>query len=111
MTLGPFPDIADNFPSCSQYGNCLVLAATRNSWLKHLVSEEDLQRVLNRTISFLRKLSPLSPSLQADAMILENTSRIISGDLLNREEFSPNCKTRLRPENYDDYVPRRRRDN
>lgn len=89
----------------SQYGNCLVLAATRNSWLKSLVSEDDLMRVLNRTISFLRKLSPLSPSLQADAMILENTRKIISGDLLEREEFSPNCRTRLRPVRYDDFVP------
>lgn len=50
----------------------LVLCAVyNNSWMKSNVEADKLSELLNRTISFLRKLSPISPTCKADCGILE----------------------------------------
>lgn len=58
----------------------LVLSATFNTlYLKSLVPEEDFQRLLERTISFLRRLGPISPTCHTDCIILEKISRSLFG--------------------------------
>lgn len=55
-----------------QFGNMLVLTAVvKSSHLKSLVSEDRYHKLLKRTIAFLRKLAPISPTCQADVGILE----------------------------------------
>lgn len=49
----------------------LVLSATYMSSLSELVDYNVLDRLLKRTISFLRQSKHTSPSLQTDALILE----------------------------------------
>lgn len=50
----------------------LVLCAVRNNlWMKDAVDAGELHRLLDRTISFLRKLAPISPTCKADCGILE----------------------------------------
>lgn len=54
----------------------LVLqAASRHPVLRDLVPQEKLAYLLNRTIAFLRNLSPISPTLKYDARILELSMR------------------------------------
>lgn len=58
----------------------LVLTATYyNSWLQGLVDRDKLQRLLERTIRFLRKLSPISPTCGHDCQILEKISKLLFG--------------------------------
>lgn len=54
----------------------LVLSATYyNNYLKKLVPPERFQRLLERTISFLRRLAPISPTCNIDCGILEKIHR------------------------------------
>lgn len=58
--------------STSQFGNMLVLSATyQNAYLKTLVPAERFHQLLERTIAFLRKLAPISPTCMVDCGILE----------------------------------------
>ncbi|KAL2358430.1 hypothetical protein BJ546DRAFT_8738 [Cryomyces antarcticus] len=72
----------------AQFGNMLVLAATYRSFLHHLVSKEKLERLLERTITFCRRLTPISAALRIDVSILEQTAKIITGNIFN-DEFDP----------------------
>ena len=57
----------------------LVLAATyRSHHLGHLVPLEELTRLLERTITFLRRLRHISKTLEQDCMILEAVSQVIN---------------------------------
>jgi hypothetical protein len=50
----------------------LVLSATYSSpYLKQLVPEDKFKALLKRTIKFLRRLAPISPTSRADCLILE----------------------------------------
>lgn len=50
----------------------LVLCAVyNNNWLHNMVSGEKLKQLLLRTIKFLRRLAPISPTCKADCGILE----------------------------------------
>ncbi|KAF2084119.1 hypothetical protein K490DRAFT_39241 [Saccharata proteae CBS 121410] len=71
----------------AQFGNILVLSAVRRSWLKDLIPFDKLMYLTDRTISFLRRLEPLSPTLQVDVEVLENTKRIVQND--HEENTSP----------------------
>lgn len=56
----------------------LVLAATYRSHLSYLVPFEELQRLLERTITFLRRLRDISKTLEHDCMILEAVNQVIN---------------------------------
>ena len=61
-----------------QFGNLLVLqAASRHPVLRDLVPQDRLNHLLNKTIMFLRNLSPISPTLRFDARILELSMRTL----------------------------------
>ncbi|KAJ5591682.1 uncharacterized protein N7459_002051 [Penicillium hispanicum] len=55
----------------AQFGNMLVLSATYMSSLSELVERNTLERLLRRTIKFLLNSENISPTLRADARILE----------------------------------------
>ena len=56
----------------------LVLsAAFYNRYLSQLVNRERFQYLLERTISFLRRLSPISPTCSIDCSILEKIQRLL----------------------------------
>ena len=58
----------------------LVLSATHyNKWLKTLVPVDRFQRLLERTIGFLRRLAPISPTCAHDCAILEKVTRLLFG--------------------------------
>lgn len=58
----------------------LVLSATfYNKALHRIVPEPKFQRLLERTIRFLRKLAPLSPTSYNDCQILEKISKLLFG--------------------------------
>lgn len=58
----------------------LVLAATyHNRYMKSLVKKDDFQRLLERTIEFLRKLCPISPTCKHDCSILEKVHKLLFG--------------------------------
>lgn len=60
----------------------LVLAATYyNNWLKTLIPEEEFHNHLERTIKFLRRLSPISPTCANDCQILEKISKLLFGNV------------------------------
>ncbi|KXG54686.1 uncharacterized protein PGRI_078300 [Penicillium griseofulvum] len=63
----------------AQFGNMLVLSATYMSSLKELVEEDQLKRLLTRTIGFLVQSQNISPTLRADARILTEIYRKIFG--------------------------------
>ena len=78
----------------------LVLAAAFNTpYLRTLVDKERFQRLLGRTITFLRKLSPISPTCYNDCGILEGISRLLfpttTADAkgLYRNELEPRSAT------------------
>jgi hypothetical protein len=52
----------------------LVLAATYKSWLYQLVPEEEFFRLMDRTIEFLRRLTPLSPVFATNMRVLQSAS-------------------------------------
>lgn len=55
----------------------LVLAATYRSHLGKLIDKRDFDRLLDRTITFLRELSPISTTLELDATILLHIKKMI----------------------------------
>lgn len=56
----------------------LVLSATYNSlYLKQLVPEDKFKALLKRTIKFLRRLAPISPTSRADCLILEKFEKTL----------------------------------
>jgi hypothetical protein len=62
-----------------QFGNMLVLSAIwRTEHLRKLVNPDAFRRLLSRTISFLHRLSPISPTCQLDCSILEKIQRVIT---------------------------------
>ncbi|KAK5119423.1 hypothetical protein LTR85_007523 [Meristemomyces frigidus] len=64
----------------AQFGNMLVLSATfYNRYLNKLVPPERFQGLLERTISFLRRLAPISPTCNIDCSILEKIHRQLFG--------------------------------
>ncbi|KAF2763949.1 hypothetical protein EJ03DRAFT_283087 [Teratosphaeria nubilosa] len=64
----------------AQFGNMLVLSATYYSnALRSLVDPDRFRRLLERTIGFLRKLSPISPTCAIDCSILEKIHKKIFG--------------------------------
>ncbi|KAA6413467.1 MAG: hypothetical protein FRX48_03213 [Lasallia pustulata] len=62
----------------AQFGNMLVLAATYRSHLGYLVPYEELARLLERTITFLRRLRDISKTLEQDCMILEAVNQVVN---------------------------------
>lgn len=68
--------IADSL--CRQFGNMLVLAASyRNPYLKQLVDREQFRKLIERTIVFLRRLAPISPTCYHDCGILERINSLL----------------------------------
>jgi hypothetical protein len=58
----------------------LVLSAAHyNNWLKTFVPSERFNELLERTIKFLRRLGPISPTCWIDCSILEKISHLIFG--------------------------------
>lgn len=56
----------------------LVLAASyHNVYLKEFVPKERFQQLIERTIVFLRRLAPISPTCYHDCGILERISRLL----------------------------------
>jgi len=63
-----------------QFGNMLVMSATYwNRYLKKLVPADRFQVLLQRTITFLRRLGPISPTCTVDCSILEKLQRQLFG--------------------------------
>lgn len=58
----------------------LVLSATYMSSLRELVDRSTLQRLLKRTIDFLLRNKNISPTLRADAQILNEIYQKIFGE-------------------------------
>ena len=58
----------------------LVLAATYRSHLGRLVEKREFDRLLDRTIAFLRELAPISTTLELDASILMHVKKVINGE-------------------------------
>lgn len=54
-----------------------MLAATYRAGLTQFVSQETLEMLLTRTIDFLSRLQPISPSLAKDAEILQSVRRFL----------------------------------
>ncbi|KAF2213644.1 hypothetical protein CERZMDRAFT_120850 [Cercospora zeae-maydis SCOH1-5] len=62
----------------AQFGNMLVLcAAYRSSYIRPMVSEVKLKKLMERTIRFLRCLAPISPTCAADCGILEKFYKVL----------------------------------
>lgn len=71
-------DLRHLLTNSRQFGNMLVLSATyRHPVLKRIVNENKFHRLLQRTITFLRRLAPISPTCQADCGILEKFSNTL----------------------------------
>jgi hypothetical protein len=69
----------------------LVLAGTYNSELSSLVDGAELERLLDRTIRFLKLSEEISPTLKCDAKILEH----IRVTLFRKPKASPNAAPTL----------------
>lgn len=62
----------------SQFGNMLVLCATfTTDYMKQIVQTDKFRERLHRTIGFLRKLAPISPTCAADCGILEKFNNLL----------------------------------
>lgn len=60
----------------------LVCSATYyTKWLRTLIPEEEFHKNLERTIKFLRRLSPISPTCTNDCQILEKISKVLFGNV------------------------------
>jgi hypothetical protein len=57
----------------------LVLAGTYRSHLSRLISRKKLEELLIRTIEFLDKYSPISPTLKKDVEMLRDIKQQIFG--------------------------------
>lgn len=62
-----------------QFGNMLVLAGTYRSHLSRLIPRKRLEELLIRTIEFLDKYSPISPTLKKDVEMLRDIKQQIFG--------------------------------
>jgi hypothetical protein len=69
----------------------LVLAGTYNSELSSLVDGTELERLLDRTIRFLKLSEEISPTLKRDGKILEH----IRVTLFGNPKASPNAAPTL----------------
>lgn len=66
--------------SSSQFGNMLVLSAVwQTGLLRELIDKDRFQRLLTRTIGFLRKHVAISATCQQDCAILEGIQRVLFG--------------------------------
>ncbi|KAI6837593.1 hypothetical protein KC332_g8898 [Hortaea werneckii] len=75
----------------AQFGNMLVLsAAFQDGVLKQMIDEERFKYLLERTISFLRRLAPISPTCGIDCGILENIQRVLFGTSEEDRHFYKN---------------------
>ncbi|KAK5115511.1 hypothetical protein LTR62_001170 [Meristemomyces frigidus] len=62
----------------AQFGNMLVLSATfYKDRMRTLVPEDKFRTLLHRTIGFLRRLGPISPTFQIDCTILERIQKTL----------------------------------
>ncbi|EME42038.1 hypothetical protein DOTSEDRAFT_72963 [Dothistroma septosporum NZE10] len=62
----------------AQFGNMLVLsAAYQSNMLRSWVPQERFKYLIERTITFLRRLAPISPTSAADCGILEKFNNIL----------------------------------
>ncbi|WPH00151.1 Hypothetical protein R9X50_00297400 [Acrodontium crateriforme] len=62
----------------AQFGNMLVLSATYHTpHLNELVKRDEFRALLQRTITFLRRLVPISPTCEYDCSLLENIQRML----------------------------------
>ena len=69
----------------------LVLsAAFQDGVLKRMIDEERFKYLLERTISFLRRLAPISPTCGIDCGILENIQRVLFGTSEEDRHFYKN---------------------
>ncbi|KAF1985714.1 hypothetical protein K402DRAFT_421654 [Aulographum hederae CBS 113979] len=69
----------------AQFGNVLLLCAVRRSWLRRMVPHDKLLALIDRTITLMRWLAPLSPTMKTNVAILENTRRIMEGQKFRAE--------------------------
>ena len=74
----------------------LVLsAAYHNHYLRNLIPADHFQFLLDRTIGFLRRLAPISPTCANDCGILEKISKLLFGNVppdakhIYRNEIEP----------------------
>jgi hypothetical protein len=77
----------------------LVLAGTYNSELSSLVDGAELERLLDRTIRFLKLTEKMSPTLNRDAKILEH----IRVTLFHNPKASRNTASTLPPNSKPQY--------
>jgi len=77
----------------------LVLAGTYKSELSSLVDGAELERLLDRTIRFLKLSEPISLTLKRDATILEH----IKVTLFRNPKASPNAAPTLPPSSKPQY--------
>ena len=91
--------------AASQFGNMLVLAGTYNSELSCLVDGAELERLLDRSIRFLKLSEEISPTLKRDAKILEH----IRVTLFRNPKASPNTASTLPPSSKPQYPHNRGR--
>ena len=83
----------------------LVLAGTYNSELSSLVDGAELERLLDRTIRFLKLSEDISLTLKRDAKILEH----IRATLFRNPKASPNAAPTLPPNPKSQYPHNRGR--
>jgi hypothetical protein len=83
----------------------LVLAGTYNSELSCLVDGAELEKLLDRTIRFLKLSEEISPTLKCDAKILEH----IRVTLFHNPKASPDAAQTLPPNSKPQYPHNRGR--
>lgn len=70
----------------AQFGTMLVLSVTYyNTYLKSLINSEKLKGLLERTIQFLHRLAPISPTCSKDCDTLQSIYRLLFGNLRHAE--------------------------
>ena len=75
----------------SQFGNLLVLqAAYHHSRLRSMVDREVLKSLVESTVHFLDTLSPISPALAQDAIILQDSARKLGFEVNTHLSFNSN---------------------
>lgn len=78
----------------------LVLAASfHNPYLHNFIDKDRFQQLIERTIVFLRRLAPISPTCYHDCHILEAISRLLfatptaDAKQIYRNEYEPRSAT------------------
>lgn len=66
----------------------LVLAATQQSDLGHLIAVDVLNRLFERTIRFLQNLRAIPPTLEQDCVILEAVVQVVNDYKQSSQSFS-----------------------